>query len=110
MTSGLLEATAENELVEGRERVLSPRTEQLCSFHFTTLNQAWQHLPAAIDPSAQLSRGGSPVPLVDAPSQSRHLQPPSAKVEGEVHDGRKSPFGFGGKHRAVTQRCFECGH
>ena len=34
----LLEAIAENKLVDGRERALSLRTEQLRSFRFTTIN------------------------------------------------------------------------
>ncbi len=67
-------------------------------------HQTWQDLSATIDPSAELA--GCPPPASPSP-QRRRLQPPCAKVEGEVHDGRKSPFGLGGQHRAVAQRCGE---
>ena len=49
-----------------------------------------------------------PVPLVDPPAQRRCLKPPRTEVEGEVDDGRESPLGLGGQHRAVAQRGVQC--
>jgi hypothetical protein len=64
--------------------------------------------PPPIDPPAQLLARSSPIPLIDAPSQRRCLQPPSAKVEREIHDGSEPAFWLRGQHRAVAQRRGEC--
>jgi hypothetical protein len=67
-------------------------------------DESRQHLPATIDPSAQLSRCGSPVPLVDASTQCRRLQTSCPQVEREVDNGRNPTLRLGGQHRAVAQR------
>ncbi len=79
----------------------------------SSCQQPWQHLPAAVDPSAQFRGGSAPVPLIDPPPQRRCLEAPRTEVEREVHDGREPRLELGGQHRAVAQRrvqrCLEVG-
>src|SRR6218665_2684991 len=74
---------------------------------FSSVNKAGEHSSTAVRPASQLMCRALPVPLIDPSPKRRRLQTPSPKVEREVHNGRKSPFGFGGEHRAVAQRCGE---
>lgn len=48
-------------------------------------DESRQHFSAAIDPSAQFSRGGSSVALVDPSTRRRRLKLPRAEVEREVY-------------------------
>src|SRR6218665_1091079 len=74
---------------------------------FSSVNKAGEHSSTAVRPASQLMCRALPAPLIDPSPKRRRLQTPSSKVEREVHNGRKSPFGFGGEHRAVVQRCGE---
>ena len=74
------------------------------SLGLSAINQTWQDSASSVNPAPQLRTGGGPVPLVHPTSQGRRLHPSRPKVKSEVNDGRKSPFGFGGEHRAVAQR------
>ena len=60
-------------------------------------------------PPPQLLRCARPVLLIDPPPQCRRLQPPSAKVEGEVDDGGQPSLWLGSEYRAVAQRGVERG-
>lgn len=60
-------------------------------------DQARQRPTATVYPSVQFTGRQLPAPLIDPPPQGRHLQPPRAEVEGEVHYGREPPLGFGGE-------------